>query len=106
VNPCTDCGEESHIYRDDAYWNESKGPFGPDMGAWYCDPCYASNYFPDKLIVDACRLGVTGEIIFVPDDAQCVNCDSYLLVPGARVSKAWELALADEEKLQEQLKGV
>lgn len=59
----------------------------------YCDVCFASDNHPDKLRVSACRLGVDGEILFIPDDTQCVNCDSYLIAPDARISKEWEIAL-------------
>lgn len=81
---CVNCEAEAHIFRDDTYGEE---------GEWYCDRCYAADYFPDKLTVYAVRLGVNGTIQFLPDDSQCNSCGLSITDPSDRKSAEWEVAL-------------
>jgi hypothetical protein len=87
---CCECGEKGDIIS--LQENEQTGWRGFFM---YCGVCFASGYHPDKRIVHGTRLGVTGEIMFIPDDTQCVNCDSYIIAPDALKSDEWEEALEE-----------
>lgn len=87
---CVECGEKAHVFRDDVY--------GPNKGAWFCDICYASDYFPDNVIVAAARLGINGTIHFVPDDTECSNCGAVIDEMTSTHSSKFEKALHEERK--------
>lgn len=84
-----ECGKEAELIDLNMY--------GAGKPGGTCITCFISNNFPDSTTINATRLSVDGEIVWIPDDAECVNCGSHVLSGDALRSKGWDQAVEEYE---------